>query len=219
MKRLEHNLDLFDVIRIDHFRGLVQYWEIPEKEKTAIKGTWQDGPDDTFFQMIQKEFPEMPIIAEDLGIITEDVTATMERFGLPGMKILQFAFGGETSTHPYIPENYTEQCVVYTGTHDNNTTLGWFNHDVSGEEKSNLNRYLQKDVTQKDVCQDLIAIAMKSKACLAIIPLQDILGLDKEARMNTPATTKNNWMWRLSTAIPQEATQKLAALVGETKRI
>ena len=218
MKRLKHNLSLFDVVRIDHFRGLVAYWEIPVKEETAINGKWEDGPKDEFFEAVKQSFPELPIIAEDLGIITQDVTDTMERFHLPGMKVLHFAFSGNLEEHPYIPDNYTENCVVYTGTHDNNTTIGWFHNDVSGEEKANLNQYLQKEITDKNVCEELIALAMKSRACLSVIPLQDILALGQSARMNTPATCEGNWIWRLSSEIPSDAIQRIATLVNKTQR-
>ena len=196
LKRVGHNLKLFDCLRIDHFRGLVAFWQIPAFEKTAVRGEWCDVPTEDFLNAIKRKFPSLPIIAEDLGIITPDVTAVMEKFQLPGMKILLFAFGGDLKTHPYIPENYTENCVVYTGTHDNNTVRGWFENDTSEHEKNNLYTYLGAQPSSRQLPWMMVEMAMKSKASLSIVPLQDLLGLGKEARMNVPATVGGNWEWR-----------------------
>ena len=195
MQRIRHNLNLFDVIRIDHFRGLMGYWEIPADEKTAIKGHWTKGPGENFLAHLRKEYPDLPIIAEDLGLITADVSEAMQKFNLPGMKVLHFAFGGDLK-HPYLPENYPEQCIVYTGTHDNNTTRGWFNCDALPQEKEFLKAYLKKEVSEDAIAMDLVDLALKSRAVLSITPLQDILNLDEKNRMNVPGTVLNNWEWR-----------------------
>lgn len=196
IKRLRHNFQLFDMIRIDHFRGFVQYWEIPASEKTAVNGHWEGAPGDDFFKIMIKEFKPFSIIAEDLGIITDDVKAVMQRFGFPGMKILLFAFDGELETHPYIPKNYVENCIVYTGTHDNNTVRGWFEHDASPEAKKNIIKYFGRDIKPQEVSWEFVKLAMMSKARLSIVPLQDVLGAGRDARMNIPSTKRGNWQWR-----------------------
>lgn len=206
LKRIEHNLNLFDLIRIDHFRGLVQYWEIPASEETAVHGHWADVPTDDFFTTLLKKFDPIPIIAEDLGTITPDVIEAMNRFGFPGMKVLLFAFGGDLSTHPYLPHNYVENCVVYTGTHDNNTTKGWFQAEATPQEKNNLFEYLKQKVTPQALPWELIQLAMTSIANMVIIPMQDILALGQESRMNKPGTIEANWQWRL---IPGELTSSV----------
>ncbi len=195
--RLRHNLKLFDVIRIDHFRGFEAFWEIPASERTAVKGQWVKAPGQEFFESVKKDFNGLPFIAEDLGVITPEVTALMNQFNFPGMKILLFAFGGNTDTHPYIPKNYASNCVVYSGTHDNNTARGWFDQDASAEEKQNLFRYLGREVVAAELSWILIKLAFASVANTAIIPLQDILSLGADARMNKPGTAEGNWRWRL----------------------
>jgi len=219
MKRLRRQFELFDVVRIDHFRGFEQYWEIPATEQTAVHGQWTDGPRDAFFQVMAGRFSNHAIIGEDLGIITPGVTALMERFGIPGMKVLQFAFGGDMATHPYIPENYTENCVVYTGTHDNNTTRGWFENDMSDAERQNLSTYLRKECRSQEIVWDLMCVALSSRAALAVIPFQDILNLGQEARMNVPGTASGNWGWRYrSDQIPGHIARKLQDLTQQTRR-
>lgn len=195
--RIGHNLRLFDIVRIDHFRGLVAYWEIPAAEKTAINGYWVEVPSDHFFTTLKNKIGSLPVIAEDLGIITPDVTQVMERFGFSGMKVLLFAFGGELKTHPYIPDNYAPNCVAYTGTHDNNTVRGWFENEASEHEKTNLFVYLKKRPDVGELNWAMMEILMNSRAQYVITPLQDILGLGKEARMNTPSTIQGNWQWRV----------------------
>lgn len=196
VKRIRHNLKLFSVIRVDHFRGFVGYWQIPASEKTAVKGEWVKGPGAEFFEFLQKAVPKLSIIAEDLGIITPDVVEAMERFQFPGMKVLLFAFDSDDPAHPYLPHNFIENCVVYTGTHDNNTVRGWFEKDASTEAKKNLEKYLEHGVNAQEAAEAFVLLAMKSRAVLAIVPLQDWLGLGHEARMNTPATIHGNWQWR-----------------------
>ncbi len=220
LKRLRHNFKIFDWVRIDHFRGLIAYWEISASEPTAIHGQWISVPYEDFFKTLLKEFPKNMLIAEDLGLITDDVKAAMKRFGFPGMKVLQFAFGGDPKDNPYIPENFDENALVYTGTHDNNTTRGWFENDITPEEKKNLFDYLKKNVPADDIAWQLICVAMASKAATAIIPLQDILNLGKEARMNMPGTAKDNWQWRLQPeTIKETLIKKLFTVTQLSKRI
>ncbi len=199
MERVRHNLNLFDCARIDHFRGLVGYWQVPAGHKTAKNGRWVKCPKDDFFKVLLKNFPEAPFIAEDLGHITKDVREVIKKFDIPTMKVLQFAFSGNPSKNPHLPDNYNNKnCVVYTGTHDNNTTRGWFEKDASRTEKKRLQEYLSQKVSADNVSWRLIRLAMSSAAKLSIIPAQDLLGLPASARMNHPAKQKGNWLWRLS---------------------
>ncbi|MDD5223840.1 MAG: 4-alpha-glucanotransferase [bacterium] len=196
IKRMDQNFYLYDLVRIDHFRGFAAYWEVPPGEKTAVNGRWVQGPAEDFFQVMSKRFTELPIIAEDLGVITEDVNELRRRFGFPGMKILLFAFGGDFPNSPYAPHNFEENCVAYTGTHDNNTARGWFENEASKEEKEHLRKYLGREVSPAEVPWELIRIAMMSVAKTVIFPMQDILSLGQKARMNRPATTTGNYQWR-----------------------
>lgn len=204
LDRIERTLALVDLLRIDHFRGFAAYWEVPAGEKTAINGTWIDGPRDDFFQAIQNKLGDLPIIAEDLGVITEDVDALRLGRGIPGMKVLQFAFcdGAEN----YLPHNYETNCVVYTGTHDNDTTRGWYegsgpdyahyDSEALGREHDKARRYLGVD--GGNIAHDLMRLALRSVADTAIVPLQDILNLDNEARMNRPGAADGQWRWRVT---------------------
>ncbi len=212
LRRMELNLKLFDLVRLDHFRGFVACWEVDSGEDTALNGRWVEAPAEDFFSTMLARFHELPVIAEDLGYITPDVTALMERFGLPGMKLLIFAFGPDIATHPYAPHNYTRNCVVYTGTHDNNTIVGWFREEASGEEKERLFKYIGRTVTDRDVHIELVRLAMFSCANTAIIPMQDILGLGSEARMNVPSSPEGHWTWRLRKS---ELTPDVAARLHE----
>ena len=217
--RMTHNLKLFDLVRIDHFRGIVAYWEIPAQEPTAVNGYWVNVPVNEFLTTLCEQFPEKPIIAEDLGIITPDVVDVMKRFEFPGMKVLLFAFNGDMQTHPYLPHNYDPNYVVYTGTHDNNTTRGWLETDATPQEKENLSGYLNKEITSKNICWELIELAMKSVASVSVFPLQDLMGLKGDARMNTPATTDGNWAWQWNPKdLKPSALEKLSRLTQETQR-
>ncbi len=219
LQRLKRNFAFYDFLRIDHFRGLIGYWQVPASEETAINGEWIPGPSDAFFQCLQESFPNLPIIAEDLGIITDDVREAMRRFDIPGMKVLLFAFSGDQKTHPYIPENYIPECVVYTGTHDNNTTRGWYQQDATDEEKNNLAAYLKKKPKLNTLHWDLISVALQSVAQIALLPMQDILGLDASARMNKPGTVSGNWKWRLTEAALNSAPgQKLREMTRAARR-
>lgn len=197
--RIAHNLELFDLFRVDHFRGFVGYWQVSAGKKTAINGQWVKAPARDFFSKLLKHFGDLPLIAEDLGIITPDVVEVMEHFGFPGMKILLFAFGEDNPAHPYLPHNYKENFIVYTGTHDNNTAVGWFKSEASPEARQRLIDYLGREVTEETVHWELIRLAMMSVARAVIISMQDILGLDESARMNRPSTRRGNWKWRLKT--------------------
>ncbi|MSQ47634.1 MAG: 4-alpha-glucanotransferase [Deltaproteobacteria bacterium] len=210
-QRFRAILALVDIVRIDHFRGFEAYWAIPTEEETAINGQWMPGPGTDLFTRVQAELNELPMIAEDLGVITPAVDALRQQFGFPGMKVLLFAFEGD-ARNPYLPHNYTDpQCVVYTGTHDNDTVQGWF-QTLSPHEQLSVLRYLGRTETS-DLHWDMIRLALSSIASLAIIPLQDILGLGSEARMNTPAQTQGNWTWRFSPgALSVEAGARLAEM-------
>ncbi len=219
VERLRHNLACFDLVRIDHFRAFAQCWEIPAAEPTAVNGVWRDVPGVELFKVFQKEFPSLPVIAEDLGIITPDVDALKDGFTLPGMHVLLFAFHNEYKKSRDLPENSTPLSVVYTGTHDNNTVRGWYAHDITPMEKKNMAEYLGREVALEDVNWVMVELALRSAAFLALIPVQDILGLGKEARMNTPSTVKGNWKWRmLSGAFSSEVVERLAALTLKSGR-
>lgn len=209
LERIGAVLSLVDIIRIDHFRGFAGYWEVPQKAETAKDGRWVPGPGIEFFQTVQNALGALPIIAEDLGVITPDVVTLREQFDLPGMKILQFAFGGGPND-PYLPHNFLEQCVVYTGTHDNDTSRGWYER-VSDREKDFFRRYFARDGS--DVSWDMIRGAWSSVAVLALAPMQDFLSLGNEARMNQPGNPRGNWTWRM----PQDALSEwLRARIEDT---
>jgi 4-alpha-glucanotransferase len=190
-----------DIVRLDHFRGFAAYWEVPGDDETAIKGKWTPGPGADFLKVLQNALGELPIIAEDLGVITPDVVELRDRFNLPGMKILVFAFDGKAD-NPFLPHNYSNHCVVYTGTHDNDTTLGWYQR-VGENERDLARRYLKTD--GKDISWDLIRAAWSSVGVFALAPFQDFLKLDNKARMNYPSRLGGNWAWRM----PSDALSEL----------
>jgi 4-alpha-glucanotransferase len=216
VQRFSQNLAVFDVVRIDHFRGLVAYWEVAAGSKTAIHGKWVEVPTRDFFNRLMRRFPCFSIVAEDLGYITADVREVMREFGFPGMKLLIFAFGPDLPTNPYIPHNLDRNCVAYTGTHDNNTIRGWFENEVSPEDKQRLFQYLGRRVGPEDIHWEMIRLVMMSVADVAVFPMQDILGLGQEARMNRPASNKDNWQWRL---IPEQISESLGDRLGAMTRI
>lgn len=193
VQRFEAMLDYVDIIRIDHFRGFEAFWSVAQGEETAINGEWVLAPGDTFFEVIKQKLGKLPVLAEDLGVITPEVEALRDKFEFPGMKVLQFAFGSDPE-NPFLPFNYVRNAVVYTGTHDNDTTIGWF-HTANDQEKRNLLLYLGC-FSPEGIHWDLIRLALSSIANQAIIPLQDILGLGTEARMNFPSIAEGNWEWR-----------------------
>jgi 4-alpha-glucanotransferase len=193
--RLRALLAYVDVVRLDHFRGFAAAWHIPAGAKTAQSGQWMPGPGANFLSAVQKELGALPFIAEDLGQITPDVYALRDQFRLPGMRILQFAFDGRAD-NPYLPPNYVPNTVVYTGTHDNNTTRGWF-EALPEDQKRNVWNYLKRPGGESDeVAWELIRLAWSSSAALAMAPLQDLLNLGAEARMNVPGSVAGNWRWR-----------------------
>ena len=216
LQRVEHNLRLFDLVRIDHFRGFAQYWEIRAGENTAVNGRWVDGPKEAFFDAMLRRFPYLPIIAEDLGHITPDVRELIQRYDLPGMRVLLFAFSWDLPTGLYAPHNHVKNCVVYTGTHDNNTVRGWFEHEATPEDKERLFRYVGRRVSVEEVHWEFIGLAMRSVANVVIFPMQDILGLGQEAQMNRPSTVDGNWGWRL---FPEQLTEPLARRLRDMTEI
>ncbi|HMN77465.1 MAG TPA: 4-alpha-glucanotransferase [Burkholderiaceae bacterium] len=208
--RIRHAFELADIVRIDHFRGFAQYWEIAATEPTAVNGRWRPGPGAALFDAIAQALGPLPIIAEDLGLITPDVVALRKRFGLPGMLVLQFAFDG-TSDNPYLPHNHRADAVVYTGTHDNDTTAGWWQQAAAGS-RAQACAYLDTDGAQMP--WTLIRAALASVAATAIVPLQDVLGLGAEARMNLPGQPDGNWTWRCEEAqLKAGQAKQLAELV------
>lgn len=195
VKRFQQMFHLFDAIRVDHFRGFDAYWEIKATEKTAINGRWVKGPGVKLFQTIHKELGELPIIAEDLGVLTESVITLRDTFDFPGMKILQFGFS-DNAGNSFLPHNYTtSNCVVYSGTHDNDTTLGWY------AQGSELEKHRVREYTRSSgatINWELIRLGMLSNASMAIFPLQDFMNLGTEHRMNYPGTSSGNWKWRFT---------------------
>jgi len=206
ISRLRHILSLHDVVRIDHFRGLVAFWEVPAHERNAVNGQWVRVPFDDFFHSLFKRFFSLPIVAEDLGLITPDVREVIKRFGFPGMKVLLFAFGEENPMHIYLPHTYERNFVVYTGTHDNNTARGWFDGEARPEDRERLFRYIGRRVHPEEVHWELVRLAMMSIADIAIVPMQDVLGLGQEAQMNRPSVARGNWEWRL---LPSQLTEDI----------
>jgi 4-alpha-glucanotransferase len=190
--RFRRTLEPTDIMRVDHFRGFVAGWQIPADQPVAVHGRWVPGPGLDFFEQVAAELGRLPIIVEDLGLITEDVITLREQLGYPGMKVLQFAFGDD-SRNPYLPHNYERNAVVYTGTHDNDTTRGWF-AACSPWEREHVLHYL--GTNGDEINWDLIRLAFASVADVAIVPLQDVLGLGSGARMNVPAKMSGNWQWR-----------------------
>lgn len=202
VQRFEAMLDYVDIIRIDHFRGFESYWAVPQGEETAMNGEWVEAPGAEFFTLLRSKLGKLPILAEDLGVITLAVESLRDHFEFPGMRILQFAFGSDPG-NPFLPFNFVRNCVVYTGTHDNDTTVGWYESREEWEQKAIL-RYLGH-VSPDGIHWDLIRMALQSIANLAIIPVQDLLGLDSQARMNFPGKAEGNWAWRYQPGVLTES--------------
>jgi 4-alpha-glucanotransferase len=202
--RLKKNMELFDWVRLDHFRAFADYWEVPAGEPTARNGEWKPGPGADFFKAIEAALGSLPFVAEDLGEINEPVLQLRDAFHLPGMKILQFAFGEDMPRSDYIPHNYGPNFFVYTGTHDNNTVRGWFNNDIDDGTRHRLERYIGRPLSSAEIHLELGRMAYASVAKTAILPLQDVLALDESARMNIPASGSNNWSWRV---LPAQLTE------------
>ena len=225
--RLRCTFQLYDIVRIDHFRGFAANWEIPASETNAVRGHWAPGPGRKLFDAAQKALGNLPIIAEDLGVITPDVDALRDSLEYPGMRILQFAFGDDAKAATFRPECYPANCVVYTGTHDNDTTVGWYrseagqdstrNQEQVTRERHNVRTYLHSDGSQ--IQWDMIGLALRSPAQTAIYPLQDILGLGSEARMNVPGREQGNWAWRFDwDQLTPELEQQVNRLTQESQR-
>jgi 4-alpha-glucanotransferase len=210
LDRVRSVLNLVDIIRLDHFRGFAGYWEVPGDEKTAENGQWVPGPGVHFFQTLRTALGDLPIIAEDLGEITPDVVELRDQFNLPGMKILQFAFWTDSSDDPFLPHNYIQNCVVYTGTHDNDTMCGWYER-VPEIERARYRLYFDRD--GHNVAWDMIRAGWSSVAVFALAPLQDFLELGNEARMNYPGNPSGNWSWRMpAEAMSDDLIQRIKEL-------
>jgi 4-alpha-glucanotransferase len=195
LDRLRALLAHVDVIRLDHFRAFAAAWHIPAGAPTAQTGTWTAGPGADFFEAVKRELGSLPFIAEDLGLITPDVTTLRDRYQMPGMRVLQFAFDGD-SENPHLPHNFVHNTIAYTGTHDNNTTRGWF-EGLSDVERQRIWNYLGRSPGESsEAAAAMIGLAWSSPAALAIAPLQDVLNLGAEARMNVPGRPGGNWLWR-----------------------
>jgi 4-alpha-glucanotransferase len=220
--RMEATWSRFDLVRVDHFRGFCAYWEIPASETTAVKGRWVEGPGADLFSQLG-DGKQMPIIAEDLGLITPDVTALRKQFGFPGMRVGQFGFDDEPETALHNPDNYPADVVAYTGTHDNDTTVGWFWGDNQKHDRRRLvrakRRLLERVHTRgEEVNWDLIGLVMNSSARGVVFPVQDLLGLGSDGRMNTPGREEGNWTWRLERAVPDEIWERLRSVTEDARR-
>jgi 4-alpha-glucanotransferase len=210
VQRMSWTLTSCDIVRLDHFRGFESYWEIPASEPTAVNGKWVAGPKDDLFQVLHSRLGDLPFIAEDLGLITPEVDEMRERLGIPGMKVLQFGFG-DPGAHIYLPHNFVPNCVVYTGTHDNDTTLGWWKSGASTEEKCWASAYFGE--SEDGMHWAFVRAAFTSVAKLAVVPLQDVLGWKSNGRMNTPSQSDGNWGWRFEAGeLTHELAEKLASL-------
>lgn len=218
VQRTAHNLQMFDRVRVDHFRGWVGCWEVPAASETAAAGRWVPVPGNRLLALLSRRLSHLSLIAEDLGTITADVREVMARYNLPGMRVLQFAFGADFPGSAFLPHNHVRNCVVYTGTHDNNTICGWFAVEAGERERNHLARYLGRTPEEKEIHWDLIRMALASVAQTAVIPMQDLLGLEASARMNRPASTAGNWRWRITpkqfSALPADRLLELTRIYG-----
>ena len=211
IERFRRAFELVELTRVDHFRGFVSYWAVPEGDDTAVGGTWQRGPGADLFHAVERELGALPVVAEDLGVITEPVVRLRRELGHPGMVVLQFALGRDGS-NPHLPQNHEEQSVVYTGTHDNDTTRGWW-EKLSDDDRA------WTGLDAADPSWSLLEVAWGSRAALAVAPLQDILGLGSEARMNLPGTDEGNWAWRFAPGdLTAEGADRLRALTERSRR-
>lgn len=218
VERIRRSLALYDSIRLDHFRGFEACWSIPAEEETAVNGVWVKAPGFELFSRLKAVFGDLPFVAEDLGLITPEVDELRAQFNMPGMRVLQFGFS-DRGSHLHLPQNFVPNTVVYTGTHDNNTTLGWWRDDATELERTHLQTYLQPILHEGEVVWALMRSAARSVANLCIFPMQDVLHLGSEARMNTPAASGGNWTWRYaSDALHPDFAEQLAALMEMTDR-
>jgi 4-alpha-glucanotransferase len=218
VERFRRTLELVDLARVDHFRGFEAYWEVPAREETALHGRWVPGPGRSLFDAVERELGSLPLVAEDLGIITPEVEALRDGLGLPGMRVLQFGLGGDDPGNPHRPGSWPRRSVAYTGTHDNDTAAGWYHGAASEEERAGLGRLTGR--SEEEVHWAMVEVVLRSDADLAVVPLQDVLGLGSEARMNTPGTVEGNWAWRVREgALTPELAARLRALTAETGRL
>lgn len=208
LSRISHTLLMCDIIRLDHFRAFSAYYEVPATDHTAENGKWVKTPGHDFFKIVQLRHKDLPFIAEDLGEIDQPVWDLMAKFNLPGMKILQFAFIEHMAKSIHSPHNYVPHCIAYTGTHDNNTVVGWYTDEMQDETRNNISMYFDKEVNQQNIHKEFIRKAISSVAVLAIWPLQDMLGLGSGSKMNRPGTLHDNWQWRIHSQAP--LTEELA---------
>ncbi len=212
------NLKLYDILRFDHFRGFTAYWQIPATLKTAKNGRWIRSPTRRFFKALKSAFPKLPFVAENLGFISERVQENLRLLGVPGMSVLLFGFDG-SNENSNAPVNYIENSVVYTGTHDTNTARGWFVEDATEEQKAHFFKLVGKEVSEMEVSWVFIKLALASKSNLCIIPLQDLLVLGSEARMNHPGKREGNWDWRVRIEqLKSEGFMRLDILTGDSGR-
>ena len=217
VERFARMLERFDAIRLDHFIGFQRYWEIPASEPTARKGRWVPGPGAGLFEAVRRVHRSLPLIAEDLGAVTPEVTALRDQFNLPGIKLLQFAFGTDPQAPTFLPHDYPRHCVAYTGTHDNDTTRGWF-EKLGPDERRHVLDYL--GTSGREIHWEMVRCVWRSVAALGLAPAQDLLGLGSEARMNLPGTAQGNWEWRLEPGQPgpgeQERLRDLTRIYGRS---
>ena len=213
--RLKQCLRIYDLLRLDHFRAFSAYWEVPAGEETAINGQWEKGPGASFFKELKQVLPNLPLVAEDLGDIDQPVHDLMDQFKLPGMRILQFAFGDNPGENLYAPHHHVKNSLVYTGTHDNNTVRGWYNN-ASTKEKRNLAQYTGRRIQTNKAHEVMIQMAHSSVAHISVVPMQDYLALGEEGIMNKPSVPEGNWEWRLMNG---EANQQLAKSLGKLMKL
>jgi len=212
IRRMKHMMNLVDIVRIDHFRGFVAYWEVDAAEPSAAAGRWAKVPAVALFRTLQKYIPRLSLIAEDLGTITPDIRLVMARFDVPGMRVVPLAFTGDPATSLHAPHRIPRDAVVYSSTHDTDTARGWFAH-FSPRERERVAAYLGREISEEEVAWEVIRLAMQTIADTAIIPMQDILSLGSAGRMNTPATTEGNWAWRMSDGSPDPSAESKLSMM------
>ncbi len=219
MSRIGQTLKLFDLVRLDHFLGFVNYYEIPAGDETAVNGHWMLAPAEEFYAALTANFPDPPIVVEDLGTISPEVITFVTRHQLPGMKVLQFAFTGDEEMNPHLPHNHNNRCVVYTSLHDTNTMRGWWRTEASEHEQFRFGSYAKQEINEYNVADASLRMAMHSRANLVVIPIQDLLNLDERSRVNIPGTAMNNWEWQLTDEWEwPEGEYRLRELVHESGR-
>jgi 4-alpha-glucanotransferase len=216
--RIAHNLTLYDLLRIDHFRGFVAYWQVPSQAKTAKRGKWIRAPTKSVLRALREKYPTLPFIAEDLGNITQPVRKAMGQLKLPGLRVLVFAFDGKKD-NPHLPRNHVENCVTFTSTHDTNTVRGWFSQETTLNARKEVFNLIGHEVADLEISFEFVKMALNSKAELTIIPFQDVLNLGSEARLNYPSCPQGNWEWRVSTQnIKGEIISQLSQATSDANR-